>query len=68
MIEISARSREINGIQREIKVKEQKLGTRTSFRYHGAFVSDEDSRFPEKPDSLRIALVTAALAEASLEK
>ena len=30
-----------NGIQREIKVKGQKLGTITSFKYLGAVVSDE---------------------------
>ena len=31
----------INGIQREIKVKGQKLGTITSFKYLGAVVSDD---------------------------
>ena len=31
-----------NGIQREIKVKEQKLGTVKSFKYLGAIVSDND--------------------------
>ena len=30
-----------NGIQREIKVKGQKLGTATSFKYFGAVVSDD---------------------------
>ena len=30
-----------NGIQREIKVKGQKLSTVTSFKYLGAVVSDE---------------------------
>ena len=35
-----------NGIQREIKVKGQKLGTVTSFKYLGAVVSDDGS----KPD------------------
>ena len=30
-----------NGIQREIKVKGQKLGTVTSFKYLGAVVSDD---------------------------
>ena len=30
-----------NGIQREIKVKGQKLGAVTSFKYMGAIVSDE---------------------------
>ena len=32
-----------NGIQREIKVKGQKLGTVTSFKYLGAVVSDAGS-------------------------
>ena len=34
-----------NGIQREIKVKGQKLGTVTSFKYLGAVVSDDGSRY-----------------------
>ena len=47
-----------NGIQREIKVKGQKLGTVTSFKYLGAVVSDDGS----KPEVLsRIAHATAAL-------
>ena len=33
-----------NGIQRDIKVKEQKLGTVTSFKYLGAVVSDDGSK------------------------
>ena len=33
-----------NGIQREIKVKEQKLGTLTSFKYLEAVVSDDGSK------------------------
>ena len=33
-----------NGIQREIKVKRQELGTVTSFKYLGAVVSDEGSK------------------------
>ena len=42
-----------NGIQREIQVKGQKLGTVTSFKYLGAVVSDDGS----KPEILsRIAL------------
>ena len=45
-----------NGIQREIKVKRQKLGTVTSFKYLGAVVSDNGS----KP---RIAQATAALTK-----
>ena len=49
-----------NGIQREIKVKEQKLGTVTSFKYLGAVVSDDGS----KPEVLsRIAQATAALTK-----
>ena len=51
-----------NGIQREIKVKGQKLGTVTSFKYMylGAVVSDDGS----KPEVLsRIAQATAALTK-----
>ena len=49
-----------SGIQREIKVKRQKLGTVTSFKYLGAVVSDDDS----KPEVLsRIAQATAALTK-----
>ena len=49
-----------NGIHREIKVKGQKLGTVTSFKYLGAVVSDNGS----KPAALsRIAQVTAALTK-----
>ena len=49
-----------NGIQREIKVKGQKLGTVTSFRYLGAVISDDSS----KPEVLsRIAQATAALTK-----
>ena len=49
-----------NGIQREIKVKGQKLGIVTSFKYLGAVVSDEGS----KPEVLsRIAQATAALTK-----
>ena len=49
-----------NGIQREIKVKGQKLGTVTSFKYLGAIVSDDGS----KPEVLsRIAQATAALTK-----
>ena len=33
-----------NGIQKEIKVKGQKLGTVTSFKYLGAVVSDDGSK------------------------
>ena len=46
------------GIQREIKVKGQKLGTVTSLKYLGAVVSDDGS----KPEVLsRIAQAAAAL-------
>ena len=49
-----------NGIQIEIKVKGQKLGTVTSFKYLGAVVSDDSS----KPEVLsRIAQATAALTK-----
>ena len=49
-----------NGIQREINIKRQKLGTVTSFKYPGAFVSDNGS----KPGILSwIVQVTAALAK-----
>ena len=49
-----------NGIQTEIKVKGQKLGTITSFRYLGAVVSDHGA----KQEVLsRIAQATAALTK-----
>ena len=49
-----------NGIQREIQVKGQKLGTVTSFKYLGAVVSDDGS----KSEVLsRIAQATAALTK-----
>ena len=49
-----------NGIQREIKVKGQKLGTVTSFKYLGAVVSDDGS----KPEVLsRIVQAMAALTK-----
>ena len=49
-----------NGIQREIKVKGQKLDTVTSFKYLGAVVSDDGS----KPEVLsRIAQASAALTK-----
>ena len=49
-----------NGIQREIKVKGQKLDTVTSFNYLRAVVSDDGS----KPEVLsRIAQATAALTK-----
>ena len=47
-------------VQREIKVKRQRLGTVTSFQILGAIISDEGS----KPEVLtRIAQATAALTE-----
>ena len=50
----------VNGIQREIQVKGQRLGTVTSFKYLGAVVSDDGS----KPEVLsRIAQATAALTK-----
>ena len=64
-MEISAEKTELmtnstNDIQREIKVKGQKLGTVTSFNYLGAVVSDDGS----KPEILsRIAQATAALTK-----
>ena len=49
-----------NGIQREIKIKGQKLGTLTSFKYLGAVVSDDGS----KPEILsRIAEATVAFTK-----
>ena len=49
-----------NDIQRKIKVKGQKLGTVTSFKYFGAVVSHNGS----KPDvSSRIAEATTALTK-----
>ena len=64
-VEISAEktklmTNSVNGIQREIKVKWQKLGTVTSFEYLGAVVSDDGS----KPEVLsRIAQATAVLTK-----
>ena len=49
-----------NGIQREIKVKGQKLVTVTSFKYLGAVVSDEGAK-PEIHS--RIAQATAAFTK-----
>ena len=50
----------VSGIQREIKVKGQKLGTVTSFKYLGAVVLDDGS----KPEVLsRIEQATAALTK-----
>ena len=64
-MEISAQKTKLmtnsaNGIQREIKVKGQKLGTVTSLKYRGAVVSDDGS----KPEILsRTAQATAALTK-----
>ena len=49
-----------NGIQREIKVKRQKLGTVTSFKYLGAVVSDDG---PKAEIFSRIAQTTASLTK-----
>ena len=58
--EKTKRTNSANGIQREIKVKGQKLGTVTSFKYLGAVVSDDGS----KPEVIsRIAQATAALTK-----
>ena len=49
-----------NGIQRQIKVRGQNLGTVTSFKYPGVVVSDDRS----KPEILsRIAQTTAAVTQ-----
>ena len=49
-----------NGIQREIKVKGQKLGPVTSFKYPWAVVSDDGA----KPDIVsRVAQATAAITK-----
>ena len=48
------------GTQREIKVKGQKLGRVTSFKYPGAIVSDEGSKLEVLS---RIAQATAALTK-----
>ena len=54
------RTNSANGTQRQIKVKGQKLGTVTSFKYLRAVVSDGAS----KPEVLsRIAQATAALTK-----
>ena len=64
-MEISAKKTKLmtnsaNGIQREIKVKGQKMGTVTSFKCHEAVVSDDGS----KPEILsRTAQATAALTK-----
>ena len=52
-----------NGIQREIKVKGQKLGTVTSFKYLGAIVSDDGF----KPEILS-RIESSYKAEAHLER
>ena len=49
-----------NGIQREVKVEGQVLGTVTSFKYLGAVVSDDGSKLEVL---LRIAQATAALTK-----
>ena len=49
-----------NGTQRAIKVKGQKLGTVTSFKYLGAIVSDDGSKLEILP---RIAQATVSLTK-----
>ena len=62
-MEISAEKTKLWQIQREIKVKEQKLGTVTSFKYLGAVISDHGS----KSEILsKIAQATAALTKLKL--
>ena len=62
-VEISAKqtkliTKSISGMNKEIKVNGQKLGTVTSFKYLGLVITDEGS----KPERLfRIAQTTAAL-------
>ena len=64
-IEISAEKTKLmtkspNGVQREINVKGQELGTATSLKYLAAAISDDGS----KPELLsRIAQATAALTK-----
>ena len=50
----------VNGIQREIKVKGQQLGTVTSFKYLAAVVLDGGSKLEVLS---RIAQATAALTK-----
>ena len=52
-----------NGIQREIKMKGQKLGTLTSFKYLGAVVSGDGSKLEIL---LRIEQATVALTKLNL--
>ena len=64
-MEISARKTKLmthsaNSIQREIKIKRQKLGTVTSFKYLGAIVSNDGS---EPAILSRVAQATAALTK-----
>ena len=64
-MEISAKKTKLmtnsaNGIQSKIKIKGQKLGTVTSFKYLAAVVSDEGSKTKVLS---RIAQATAALSK-----
>ena len=66
MMEISAKKTKLvtnsaNGIQRETKVRRQRLGTVTSFHYLGAIVSDEGLK-PEVLSKFCVQ-VTAALTK-----
>ena len=56
-----------NGIQRKIKLKREKLGTVTSFKYLGAIVSDEGSD-PEVLSRTAKPNCSFDEAEASIER
>ena len=56
-----------NGIQREIKVKRQKLGTVTSFQYPGAVLLDDGSKL-EILSRITQAICSSYKAEANLER
>ena len=53
----------VNHFQREMKVKEQKLGTLTSFKYLGAVVSDDGC----KPEILSRISQTSTIAPTKLK-
>ena len=56
-----------NGIQREIKVKGQNLGTLTSFKYLGAVDSDNGSKTRDSLEDC-ISHCSSYKAEAHLER
>ena len=63
MVISAEKTRLMTSIQREIKVKWQRLGIVTNFKYLGVVVSDDDS----KPDFLSIiAQATAGLTKLKL--